>query len=117
MAGKSSVTVKIDKNVVKAKLQAKWEKSLFPLSVQVLADMNEYCRKDIGNLILSSATASDFDRGILKWDTPYARRVYYTGNPSTDGNKKASLLWCEVAKTNHNEDWQKIAEKLFKEGI
>ncbi len=113
----ASVTVKIDKGAVKARLQSKWKKTMFPLAVQVLADMNEYVRVDQNVLRASSATASDFDKGVLVWNTPYARKVYYTGTPSKDVNPNASLMWCEVGKVNHNRDWITIAEKLFRGGI
>lgn len=111
--GKPSVTIKIDKTVVRAKLKSRWDDTLFPLSSQVLADMNEYVRVDQNVLRASSTSASDFDKGILRWNTPYARRVYYTGNPSKDVNPNASLMWCEVGKANHNREWITLAEKLF----
>lgn len=117
MAEKPSVTININRAAIKAKIKTAWKDSLFPLSVQVLADMNEYVRVDQNVLRSSSATASDFDNGVLRWNTPYARRVYFTGTPSKDVNPNASLMWCEVAKSNHMRDWQKIAEKLFREGI
>lgn len=84
---------------------------------QALSDCNEYCRVDQGQLKESSQTASDVKAGKLAWNTPYARRVYYTGTPSKDQNPNASLMWCETAYDAHGKEWNKIAQKEFEKGM
>lgn len=87
------------------------------VSEQALTDCNHYAKRDQGALIESSETASDLRKGELVWDTPYAEKQYYTGAPSLAVNINASILWCEVAHATHGEDWQKIAQKSFLEGM
>ena len=111
--------VRIECNVPQLvkKLKGAMDKAIIPAAEQALTDCNLYCRFDTGALRASSETVSDTARGILVWNTPYARRVYYTGTPSTEKNALASLQWCEKAYDNHGEDWRRIAQKAFREAI
>ena len=86
-------------------LRARWRDGLAPLALQVLSDCNAYVRDDTGTLMRSSASASDLPNGLLRWATPYARRVYYTGVPSRAHNANASLRWCEKAKAAKLTGW------------
>ena len=103
---------RIDSRVSGAK-----NKALAIVSEQILKDSNYYCRAtERHNLIGSSLRASRPEQGLLVWQTPYARRVYYTGTPSKDVNPRASLQWCEKAKAAHLEDWQRVAQAAFDKG-
>ena len=84
---------------------------------QALADCNYFCKEDQGTLIKSSETASDLKAGELVWNTPYAKRQYYTGQPSKDVNPNASMMWCEEARRANGNDWNRIAQKQFEEGM
>lgn len=106
-----------DKAAIQRKVEAAAGKAVAVLSEQVLKDSNYYCRQDQGTLISSSHTASDFQRGIVAWDTPYARKVYYTGVPSRDVNRNAELMWVEKARSAHQADWKDIAQKALREGM
>ena len=108
--------VQIDTVAIIGEITEKWQTALYPLSEQILTDCNEFVRMDTGQLKKSSATASDPKKGVLVWDTPYARRVYYTGTPSTDVNPNASLMWVEKAKAAYINDWTEIAAKLVQNG-
>lgn len=102
---------------VKAKIQAGANAALPVLSEQVLKDSNFYAREDTKTMINSSQYASDLKKGEIVWETPYAKRVYYTGTPSHDKNVNATLMWFETAKTTCLKTWLKIAEKAFKAGM
>ena len=107
-----SVKVTMDRAACSARLKSRFESKVIPvLSEQVLKDSNFYARMDTGTMIDSSQTASDFKAGKLVWDTPYAKKVYYTGTPSKDRNPNASLMWAHKAKNTKNKDWQKLAQK------
>lgn len=109
-----AVRITMDKAACAARLKDRFQSKVIPvLSEQVLKDSNFYARMDTGAMIDSSQTASDFDAGKLVWDTPYARKVYYTGSPSKDRNPNASLMWAHKAKDAKNKDWQKLAQKEF----
>ncbi len=107
--------VTIDVSQIENKIKSKWDNKLYILSEQVLNDCNEFVRVDQGTLKESSYIASDLSIGHLVWDTPYAKRVYYTGTPSKDVNPNASLMWCEKAKRKYKNDWSELAQKLMAE--
>lgn len=92
-------------------------KARFLLSSQILADANKHARMDTGEMILSSQRASDYTKGLLVWDTVYAKRVYYTGTPSTDRNPDAELMWVHVAKDRYGKDWETLFTNLAKKEI
>lgn len=93
------------------------EKARYLLSSQVLADSNKHARMDTGEMIFSSQRASDLPKGLLVWDTPYAKRVYFTGTPSTDRNPDAELMWVHVARDRYHKDWLVVFENLAKKEI
>lgn len=87
------------------------ERALFAAQEQIKTDCNYYCRQDQGTLIDSSATQVRGDTLEISWNTPYARRVYFTGTPSKQVNPHASLMWAEVAEKRFRKDWTAILEK------
>jgi hypothetical protein len=107
--------IKIDFNprAIKAGIEKEITENIAPLMEQVLKDSNYFCRQDQKALINSSMTASRPKEGVLIWNTPYARRVYYTGKPSKDKNQNASLMWFHKAKERFGGDWNKLAKKLL----
>lgn len=111
------VTVTHDRAAISRKLETAAGKAVAVLAEQALKDSNYYCRQDQGTLISSSQTASNPEKGVIAWDTPYAKRVYYTGTPSKDKNKNAELMWVEKARAAHKADWQAIAQKALREGM
>lgn len=113
----AKVTVTIDKRRVSARIKSGVERMIPAVAEQALADCNYFAKRDQGTLIESSETASDIQNGELVWNTPYAKKQYYTGTPSKDVNPNASLMWCEEAKNAYGPDWQKVAQKQFEEGM
>lgn len=141
----ADVKVTLNKAAVIARLEKQHQKAQFAMSQQALKDCNEYCPKDANGLISSSQTHTDFENGVLKWVTPYARHLYYgvimvdpkTGkacfpigdqlysrkgvkkvksNREFKFNGKACKLWAEKAASEHKEDWKAIYAKVFKGG-
>ena len=111
------VKVTFDRSRVAARIQSGIDRMIPAVAEQALADSNKYCRVYQGQLKQSSETASDIKKGELVWDEPYAHKVYYTGEPSLDHNKKASLMWAHKAKDTHLADWQNAAQKAFGMGM
>ena len=110
-------TVNFNKNNIKRNITKVSDKGQEILSQQVLKDSNVYARLDSGEMIASSLRASNFKDGVLVWDTPYAKRVYYTGTPSKDVNSNASRLWFEVAKKKKLKTWVKVLDNIIKKGV
>lgn len=93
------------------------DKARYLLSSQILADSNKHVRMDKGTLRDSSIEHSNLPKGELVWNTPYAKRVYFTGTPSTDKNPDAELMWVQVAVDRYGKDWVKIFTNLAKQEI
>lgn len=93
------------------------EKARYLLSSQILGDSNRYVRADSWELMRSSKRSSVPSKGELIWDTPYAKRVYYTGKPSHDENPYAELMWVHVARERHGKDWIMLFENLARKEI
>ena len=88
-----------------------FSKGLFAAREQILTDCNYFVRQDTGVLRGSGRTDLKHDTLEVSYNTPYAKRVYYVGHPSTNVNPNASLQWCQKAADRFGDDWQKIIEK------
>lgn len=113
----SGIRVEFHREAVRARVKAASKKATFAMATQALKDSNYYAKQDQGTLIDSSLTASDLEGGFLVWDTPYAKRQYYTGTPSKDANPNASTMWAHQARAQHGEAWRRIGQDTLKEGV
>lgn len=105
------IHLEINTRAMVGKLKTNWKRYLPQLTILIRENSNRYVRVDRGDLRGSSYSASDLARGRIVWNTLYAKKVYYEGTPSKDANPNASLLWCEVAKQRHANEWARAAEK------
>lgn len=88
--------------------------------MQALKDANLYCPEDQHDLVNSSLTNSEPEKGILRWATIYARYQYYgvvmEGRPpkvATDRPLKytkagAHKMWAHHARAQHGNEWKKV---------
>ena len=80
-----------------------WDKGYPVIRERQKADCNVFVRFQEGHL------AESVDDGPgphdISWNTDYAKRVYYTGNPRRNRNPNASLRWCEKAKRKWAQEW------------
>jgi hypothetical protein len=107
-------TIKIDKHAVQARIMGDWQKALPVLTEQILNDCNQYVKWDTGMLAQSSYTHSDFKRGVMVWQTPYARRQYWEIRTAyRDMNPKATWKWVHAAKAKHYKQWTRQAAALM----
>ena len=89
----------------------------FAVKEQILTDCNYYCKEQSGDLKDSVQHSARGVKMTLSWNTPYAKRQWYTGTPRKNKNPNASLKWAEVAQKEHNEDWIRQIEKGMKENL
>ncbi len=109
-----AVHVNINKEKLQIMIDNAGESVVSILSSEILNDCNQYCKMDTGLLIASSYIHSKLDKGLLIWQTPYARRQYYEIQTAyKDNNPNASWKWCEVAKSKHQREWGKKAQRLL----
>ena len=99
------------------KVKAGTEAMTIAVTEAVIRYGNVYVREDQGILKNSALIASRPKDGVAIWDTPYAKRVYYTGTPSKDVNPDASLMWAEKGVNEHREAINKVAQNAFTKGM
>ncbi len=119
------VKITLDRVAVRKKLEEKAEDALELMIDQVLKDCNDYAPKDTGDLIKSSYNFSEVtdSRMVMRWSTPYARRLYYgispSGKPykySHDHNPNATKMWAHKASKQKGEQWRRRFQTLMKGG-
>lgn len=106
--------ININPRAIEARIQGAWDRGLAILSEEIKNDCNRYCKEQDGTLKMSSELHSVPDKGLIVWQTPYARRQYWAIRTAhTDKNPQASWKWCEVAKQKHKEQWDAKAQRLL----
>lgn len=75
---------------------------------------DEFVPFDQHSLIASSFPATQIGSGEIKWDTPYARRLYYHPeyNFSTEKNAQAGGYWFERMKAQYKQQILAGAKKV-----
>lgn len=111
------IKVKTNKGLVAARIREASKLARIAVTEQVIQYGNGYVRVDQGTLRDSALAASDPENGLAVWDTPYARRVYFTGTPSTDVNPDASLMWADKGVKTHKKEIDKVAQLAFDKGM
>lgn len=77
---------------------------------------NQYVRFLTGKTKQSSYMASDLKKGLVVYDTPYARYAYYntTSQVTKDHNPNAMSKWGEYAIKHHLDDIVKTVQREMK---
>ncbi len=111
--------VKIKRNMPKimAKVEAGRQSMVEAVTEAVVEYGNIFVREDQGVLKDSALIASRPKEGLAIWDTPYAKRMYYTGTPSKDVNPEASLHWAEKGVSTYKKELDQVAQNAFNEGM
>ena len=109
------VKININPNQVGATVMTAWQRGLYALSNEILADCNEYCKEDQSTLIMSSLSHSRPQEGKLIWETPYAKRQYWEIKTSLTPGR--TWKWCETAKRKQGARWKRLAERGLRENL
>lgn len=108
----------VNKPQVIATIEGAWEKTLPKLTSVVFADMRPFVKMDTGMLDRSAETASDFAKGKIVWNTPYAHYQHENHEAKTlTYHPLATKRWTEKAENQCKNDWDKQAQKLFAEAL
>lgn len=91
------------------------ELSIPEITSEFLKDSNYYAPMVTGDLRRSGINFSDFDKGRVVWQTPYARRLFYNPqyNFSKDANPNARGLWAEYAKEQNKDKYKAMTNEQF----
>lgn len=111
--------IKIKRNAaaIQAKIAAGKKQMIPAVTEAVIQYGNIFVREDQGALKNSALISSRPQEGKAVWDTPYAKKAYYTGTPSTDVNPDASLMWAEKGVNTYKKELDQIAQNNFAEGM
>lgn len=99
----------------KKKLEPRTEFAQKWLDNEVVKDCYPYVPYRSGRLADSSIISTKLGSGKVRYNTPYARRVYYGRNMhfSTDRNTQACAFWFEKAKAANKEKWLNGVKKIM----
>ncbi len=110
-----NVRVSLNINNASARITKSAQKAVLITSEQALKDCNYYCKEDQDGLISSSEVHSELEKGILRWQTPYARMQYYLDAALKEKNPNARKMWAHYAASKNGNEWLAIYQKAFKE--
>lgn len=135
-----SVTFKFDTAGILDSIEQANREAIAKTAWEIRESSNDLCPFGDSDLIESSLNNSDLENGIIVWDTPYAKYLYYgvlmVGEKSHspwakrgerkevktpeqmlnfahDRNPKAQMMWYEKAKDIHSEQWLKTYQQAF----
>jgi hypothetical protein len=97
----SSVKVTFEKLKTKNRIQKAVKEAQLELSKVALKDCLKYTKEDTGDLIESGEKESNLKKGLLIWDTVYARKQYYLQSTKTVINPHAHFMWAHHAASQH----------------
>lgn len=119
-----SITIKTDHAAWKAALDAAADKAAAALSDQMMNDSLDIIPKQDGNLRDAGRVVKTAEgERELVWDNVYAGYQWY--GMRKDGSnivKKyttpgTSKMWVEQARAKHGDEWEKVAQNGFTEGL
>lgn len=84
---------------------------------RVAFEIRGFVPLDEGTLRDSEPLSSDYETGLIVWQTPYAQHVHDLPQSSinTAKNPNARSHWPEEAKREREGAWQEFARKLLEE--
>lgn len=94
------------------KIYADCRRAQANVALAALRDCNKFCKVRTGRL--KNSSRANLSTGELIWDTPYAKKAYYTGTPDKSINPSASLMWAQKAAQINSGRWLRIVEKELK---
>ncbi len=106
-----------DKGKIIRRIKAGSKAATIAVTEQVIQYGNDYVRVDQGTMRDSALISSRPEDGLAVWDTPYAKKVYFTGEPSKDVNPNASLMWAQKGVDTHRKELQIVAQNAFTKGM
>ena len=102
-----NVQIDMNETAILQRLKANSHMAQAWLDKRVVQDCEPFVPMDTGMLAASARESSTFGSGMIVYNTPYARRLYYgeTFSFSRDRHPKATHHWFEKAKSIFLESW------------
>lgn len=101
-----------------SRFRPRFKKAQMFLDSEVLRDSAPYVPMRTGNLMKSGQLGTTLGEGEVKYNAPYARRMYYgtTFKFSKDKHPQACAQWFEKAKATKKKAWIDGVEKIITGG-
>lgn len=112
-----SAKVYTDMAAIKKRMEAAKKFVNYAATEAIIEYGNIFVREDTGELKDSALIASNREEGKAIWDTPYAKRMYYTGKPARDKNPNASLMWADKGVNTYRKELDKVVQNAFNKGF
>lgn len=108
------VRINLHQFAVEAQVSGAFKNALPLLTEEIKNDCNQFCKFDSGELASSADRHSKPERGLIIWQTAYARRQYWEIRTAHKvPNPNATWRWCEYAKQRHLAQWRVQAQRLL----
>ena len=109
------IKIYIDPQKIEGDIMENWNKNLPHLTDEIREDCNEFCKYDKGILVESSEIHSEPEKGIITWETPYAKRQYYEIKTAhkKEGHPNATWRWFHKAKAKKIKEWKLKAQRCL----
>ena len=112
---KGMVEVEFKEAGLKNRFNKSIERTQFLLDNMVAKDTSPFVPFLSGALDKSVLPSAQSGNGLLKYNEPYARKMYYNDFRFTKTHhKRACSHWFEVAKSLYKTKWINFAQKEFK---
>jgi len=104
---------------MRKRLSTNQQKAMAAITDIIIRDSDPYVPMATGATAQSPMVSSQKDAGIIIYDTPYARKIYYGNdiNFSHDHHPKATARWFEHAKSEHGGSWVDAFSDALTKGV
>lgn len=112
---KGNVEINFDEKKLERKFNKVIDKAQYLLDNKVVRDTEPFTPMLTGNLDRSVLPSAQTSKGLLKYNVPYARKLYYNTkfNFTKTFHPRAGAFWFETAKKIYKKDWIKFAKMEF----
>lgn len=112
------IDMSLDLNVGKClnRFDPKYQLAQKRLDSEVVRCSTPYVPMKSGALMQSGERGTKPGTGLVQWNTPYAKRMYYGINYHfrKDLHPQACAEWFEKAKAVHKNNWIKLVQETLK---
>ena len=117
----AKVEVKVDWKSIERVLKSKKLDAQTVLDLQIISDTDPFVPMRQGTLAGSAMLSSEIGKGLIVYDMPYARHLYYginvhSGKPfeySKSKHPKACERWVEASKALYLDKWVRKVREVY----
>lgn len=109
---------KVDLGCIGSRASRARERARTMMTLAAIGDTRPYVPKLSGALVASGDKASQPSRGLIIYDTEYARAQYYgLPNKTRQHHPQATKQWFEPSKAANKRRWQQVASSEYRKEL